>query len=480
MLNSLKPNSKLGQFLAVSGLSSLITPVRVKSIILNDSHPRFTELGEWNALGIIEYDSVTKPSDGKQASPVATPLLPNLKNYPLVNELVYVLSLPSSEIGTATTSTETYYVSIIGLWNHPHHNGYPQNPGNLDENSNRDYKQTAGGDVRRVTDNSTDIFLGNTFKEKPNIHPLLPFEGDVIHEGRWGNSIRFGSTVKATPNNWSSTGDNGDSITIIRNGQGKQSEEGWIPITENINNDDSSVYLTSTQQVPLNGSSISYNSYKSNSPLAPNKFSGKQILLNSGRLVFNSNTDHILLSSAKSINLNSLESINIDTKDVIIQTTGKIYLADKNASQQALLGNKTTDFLRDLLTALNKVAIALSALAEILPPTPQIAVNTSAAELIATTSRLLPQITTLLSNDVYIKDNGMSLSTGAPLSESDKLNIQTTSTTPTASPTTPTTPTTTTSTTTSPSPLTQTTSSVATNTTSSQADTDSYDYTPTT
>jgi hypothetical protein len=459
-MNVFSPNSKVGQFLITSGLSNLITPVRVKSIILDDKHPRFEELGGWNALGVIEYDSVTKPSNSKQGFSIATPLLPNLKNYPLVNELVYILSLPSSEIGESTTASETYYISIIGLWNHPHHNGYPQNPGNLDENSNRDYKQTTGGDVRRVTDNSTDIFLGNTFKEKPNIHPLLPFEGDVIHEGRWGNSIRFGSTVKDTSNNWSSIGNNGDSITIIRNGQGKQSEEGWIPVTENINNDESSVYLTSTQQVPLNGSSISYNSYKSNTPLAPNKFSGKQIILNSGRLVFNSNTDHILLSSAKSINLNSLESVNIDTKDVIIQTTGKIYLADKNASQQALLGNKTTAFLENLLTSLNKVAVALSALAELLPPTAQIAVNTSAAELIATTSRLKPQITTLLSTDVYIKDNGIPLITNTPLSESDKLNIQIISTQP------------------PPSPLIPTTSSLVTNATSSQTDTGSYDFTP--
>jgi len=420
------PNSKVGQFLITSGLSNLITPVRVKNIILNDKHPRFEELGGWNALGVIEYDSVTKPSNTKQKFPVATPLLPNLKNYPLINELVYILSLPSSEIGESTTTSETYYVSIIGLWNHPHHNGYPQNPGNLDENSNRDYTQTTGGDVRRVTDNSTDIFLGNTFKERSNIHPLLPFEGDMIYEGRWGNSIRFGSTVKNNPNNWSSTGNNGDSITVIRNGQGKQSEEGWIPITENINNDESSVYLTSTQQVPLNGSSVSYNSYKSNAPLAPNKFSGKQILLNSGRLVFNSTTDHILLSSAKSINLNSLESVNIDTKDAIIQTTGKIYLADKNASQQALLGNKTTAFLENLLTSLNKVAIALSALAEILPVAPQVGLNTSGAELSLTISRLLPQITNLLSTDVYIKDNGMSLSVGSSqtLSPSEEAQIR--------------------------------------------------------
>ena len=423
MLSSLKPGSKLGQFLTVSGLSSLITPVRVKSIVLNEDHPRFKELGEWNALGIIEFDSVTKPSNNTQIFPTANPLFPNLKNYPLVNELVYTLSLPSSEIGEATTATETYYLNIISIWNHPHHNGYPQDPNNLESNSSQDYTQTSAGDVRRVNDTSTEIFLGNTFKERSNIHPLLPFEGDVIHEGRWGNSVRFGSTVKGTTNNWSETGEDGDPLTIIRNGQGEQTSEGWIPIEENINNDDSSIYLTSTQKIPLQGGSTSYNSYKFNSPLSPDKFSGKQILLNSGRLVFNSTTDHILLSSVKSINLNALESVNIDTKDTIIQTSGKIYLADKNASQQALLGNKTIAFLKDLLTSLNKVSISLSALAEILPAAPQVGVNTSAAELTTTISRLLPQITTLLSNDVYIKDNGKSLSINNPLNTEEINNI---------------------------------------------------------
>jgi hypothetical protein len=141
--------------------------------------------------------------------------------------------------------------------------------------------------------------------------------------------------------------------------------------------------------------------------------------------------DHILLSSAKSINLNSVESVNIDTKDVIIQTTGKIYLADKNASQQALLGNKTTSFLTDLVTALNKVAITLSALVEILPPTPQVPVNQTAAELISVTSRLLPQISSLLSTDVYIKDNGIPLSIGSSqtISPSEEAQIRSQDTT---------------------------------------------------
>jgi hypothetical protein len=42
----------------------------------------------------------------------------------------------------------------------------------------------------------------------------------------------------------------GDPITIIRNGQGRQSDDiAWIPTVENINRDPSSIYLTAGQQI---------------------------------------------------------------------------------------------------------------------------------------------------------------------------------------------------------------------------------------
>jgi hypothetical protein len=66
----------------------------------------------------------------------------------------------------------------------------------LPPSQQKDYQQVEGGSVRRVTDGSTEINLGSTFQEKTNIYPLLSYEGDYIMEGRWGNSIRFGSTVK--------------------------------------------------------------------------------------------------------------------------------------------------------------------------------------------------------------------------------------------------------------------------------------------
>ena len=263
-----------------------LSAVRVVSILLDESHPRFKELGEWNGLGTIEYVDIYNVNSNVIRS-IAKPFFPSVKHYPLINEIVYLLQLPSTDIGDNKNATISYYLDVISLWNHPHHNAYPTNPNILPPSQQKDYLQTQAGSVRRVTDQSTEINLGNTFKERSNIHPLLPFEGDVIYEGRWGNSIRIGSTVQNTPNNWSNIGTNGDPILILRNGQGTQTQEGWIPTTEDINNDDSSIYLSSTQQIPLEASSTNYTSYKNNPPLKPKDYSGKQILISSGRLVFN-------------------------------------------------------------------------------------------------------------------------------------------------------------------------------------------------
>jgi hypothetical protein len=342
-------------------LNNLLLPVRVKSIVLNELHPRFIELGEWNGLGAIEYEPVATPTPNTNLFSVAFPLNSNTKNFPLINEIVYLIILPNTALNSNQNASTTYYANIVNLWNHPHHNAFPTNPTNLPSPQSKDYAQTSLGSVRRVTDQSTEIELGKTFKERSNLHPLLPFEGDVIHEGRWGNSIRLGSTVKTAPNNWSRNGEDGDPLTIIRNGQGSQTDQGWIPIVENINNDNSSIYLASTQNIPIVVSSTrEYKSYANGQqPTSPNQYAGNQIVLNSGRLVFNSTNDHILLSSAKSINLNSGESVNIDTKKFITQAD-KIFLGnEEQAKEPLLLGDTTVNLLRDLIDALKSLSTTL-------------------------------------------------------------------------------------------------------------------------
>lgn len=379
--------------------AGLIKSVRVLSIVLDETHPRFKELGEWNAIGIIEYEDVTNPLPSPSL-PTARPLTGNFKNLPLVNEIVYIMAFPNTDIDTISSNQDQYYVNIVSLWNHPHHNAYPTTPNALPPSQQKDYIQTSTGNVRRVTDQSTEVFLGKTFKERSDIHPILPFEGDIINEGRWGNSIRIGSTVKNTPNNWSTVGTDGDPILIIRNGQGKQTKEGWIPTVEDINNDDSSIYATSTQKIPLKASATNYFSYKSNAPQSPDQYAGKQIIVNSGRLVFNSTTDHILLSSKKSINLNAVDGVNIDTPIVTIQSE-KIYLGSKNATEPLLLGDQTVNLLNQLISNLSSFATICSTLIAPPPGAPIAPLNVAATQLVGSLNALQANLNSVKSKYNY-------------------------------------------------------------------------------
>jgi hypothetical protein len=398
--NSLNANSNNGFNVAKAiSQSNLIRAVRVLSIVLDETHPRFKELGEWNGLGVIEFEDVINPLPSPSLL-TAKPLQGNSKNLPLVNEIVYIISLPNTDIASISSNTISYYINTISLWNHPHHNAFPTSPNNLPPTQQKDYAQTATGNVRRITDQSTEIFLGKTFKERSNIHPILPFEGDIIYEGRWGNSIRVGSTVKDTPNNWSTTGSNGDPIFIIRNGQGRQTEEGWIPTVEDINNDDSSAYFTSTQKIPLKASSTLYDSYKT-APTAPDQYAGKQVILNSGRLIFNTTQDHLLLSSAQTVGFNAVKGFNFDTKANFVVGAPLIKLGSKNATEPLLLGNKTVTLLNQLLVNLEAFMTICSTLVSTPPGTPLGPLNIVAGQMSTILNGLQQNLNEIKSKNNY-------------------------------------------------------------------------------
>ena len=365
-----------------------LNSARVISVVLDSSHPRFNELGGWTALGAIEYDLVFSLKYNLDRYPVAYPLNSNIKHYPLINEIVIIQSafsnavnLYENNINILAGESKKYYSTGVSLWNHPHHNAYSFKISDPPSTQNKNYSQTQAGSTNKISNTPKKINLGKTFKEKSNINPLLPFEGDIIYEGRWGNSIRFSSTVLASaslsPNDWSTAGvgNNGDPIIVIRNGQGEVKENGAEAIIEDINLDISNIYLTSTQNIPIKVVSNSYVSYNNDkTPTSPDKFAGAQIILDSGRLLFNAYNDHILLSSAKSINLNSQESVNIDTKKFITQAD-KIFLGKEElAKEPLLLGDTTAQLLRDLTSSIKELATALQFLqsAPVAPNTPAI------------------------------------------------------------------------------------------------------------
>ena len=355
---------------------------RVKDIILDNTHPEFINYGEWASIGVILIESVTQPTTNKSVIPVY-PLFPNIKHYPLINEVVTVLSLPSNGLETNTASSRLYYLPPTNIWGSQHHNAIPGSS-ELAPSQQKDYQQTSAGSVRRVTDGGTEISLGNTFIEQLNINPLQPFEGDHIIEGRFGQSLRFGSSEGKDP------------ITKIRNGQGEQTTEGWTTIEENINEDKASIYLTSTQQINLEPNIFNYNSYNT-APESVKSYSSNQVLINSGRLVLNANQDSTLISSAKSINLNSQDSVNIDSTNKVIINSPEILLGDKNATEPLLLGDRTVDLLRDVLTSLQSTITQLSVLASLPPGAPFAPLNIEAAATLQNLSTALAKLESLKS-----------------------------------------------------------------------------------
>jgi len=385
-----------------------IFAARVSFVILNnlDNPLVFKQKGEWSSIGGLFFNSIKTPNitDNYDIEKFAKPLFPNNRFIPTVNEIVYILTLPNENIQTNVSGIEYYYFQPVNIWNSCHHNAIPNPIGNvlLPESQKRDYEQIeSGSSARKVTDKEgTEINLGKTFKERIDVKNLQPYEGDNIYEGRWGNSIRLGSTVlnSSIANRWSSVGTDGDPIIIIRNGQHNDGKEAWIPQVENINEDKSSIYLTSTQKVPIKVSSTKYDSYKEQPPTKPLEYAGEQVIINSGRLVFNSNKDHILISSKKSIGFGAQTGFNFDTPSDFIVNTGKgkeILLGSKDATEPIILGNKFLDDFSKLLQQIINLSTALKT--PIGTPTPFIpnsAIPVPATTLSETAKKLLNSIET--------------------------------------------------------------------------------------
>ena len=357
---------------ALDSLKDKVVAARVIDINLNSNSTLYSQTGEWQGIGTIQFQIVDSPTSDESISSsklnLAKPLYPQLKNYPLVNEIVLLIKLPNkSSISKISGATTYYYFTPLSIWNHPEQNAYPNPLNNQNSDSQKsDYQQMEAGNARKVNDESSDIDLngasGGTFIENGNIHPILPFAGDNILEGRFGNTIRLGNTSKidgSIQNNWSEEGEDGNPITIIRNGQDPELEPpGWIPTTENINTDLSSIYLTSNQKIPIDVAKFTTDSI-SKEPEEPNHYTSNQVILNSGRLVFNTNVDSILLSSKKSILLTSNEEIGLDATTSVNISAPKINLGNLNAEQSLVLGDDFMTQFDLLLQNVSNLAVAL-------------------------------------------------------------------------------------------------------------------------
>lgn len=332
---------------------------RVIDIILNENYPDFEEYGGNSAIGTIKFKPQNFNASGES---FAKPFFPNISSLPLVNELVLIFKLPGNNINKAGSNEIFYYINSINLWNTPHHNAFP-NVATLSKSggNQQSYTQAEEGNpgissngLNKINLNSPVNKSQRTFIEKNNIHPLSPFAGDNIYQGRFGNSIRLGSTNIGELdgiNEWSKEGNSGDPITIIRNGQPeKTNKPGYKHITEEINNDLTSLYLTSTQIIPIKLASTNYNSF-STPPTSSLGYKEPQIIFSSNRVIINAKKDSILLSAQKSVSLSTNNTVNINTKNMVVDA-GSIKLGSKNAVESVVKGDTLFFQLNSMLKAL--------------------------------------------------------------------------------------------------------------------------------
>ena len=99
-------------------------------------------------------------------------------------------------------------------------------------------------------------------------------------------------------------------------------------------------------------------------PDPPNIYQGKQVLINSDRLLFNAKEDSILLFSNRAIGFSTNGSFNFDTSNnkesKLVINTPKIYLGIDHSTgnlptEPAVLGNELEIILNEILTLIDDI-----------------------------------------------------------------------------------------------------------------------------
>lgn len=215
---------------------------RVYKVLLTEDKKLADEMGvPVGTLGAIQFRYLVNDVVNEQ-TPTQTALHfdSHSRRFPLENEIVELVSGPAPAASNAKGNNipTIYYKTIIDLWDSAEHNAIPDNSFNTKE-----------GPV-----------TGKDFAEKGDIARLQHLPGDKIEEGRFGNSVRIGSSNKSIPNvPWS--GPDGSPVYIIRNRQSKDLPKGTKITLEDINTDGTSLYFLSDQTIGFNPASYNFDSY---------------------------------------------------------------------------------------------------------------------------------------------------------------------------------------------------------------------------
>lgn len=264
---------------------------------------------------------------------IAYPFFQSIKTVPVIGEVLLIIPGPKPG-GKQRGPSGDYYLPALNIWNHPQ-SGI-------------------------VSDDNQKATADRDWTETSDTNPLLPYAGDVILEGRKGQSIRLSENLPRTP--WNNSNKSHQSTMTLVSGIANTGYPEQF-VVEDINKDASSIYLLQDQNIDLKaphewkrGEVSSYGTLTP--PLASNNYTGNQILLNSDRLYMNARTEHILLSAQQHIgllgdqvHLDGVNSINLAAPKVLLTTA---------ASNPLVRGTQLITELENLYSRLASLSQTLS------------------------------------------------------------------------------------------------------------------------
>jgi hypothetical protein len=359
----------------------------------------------------------------------------NIKNIPIAGEVVMLMKGPTAYNSAGATGQEYYYTNPVSVQSSVHHNGIPGVTEYLPNTkpSNSTVRQNARDGISNKASSRLKVktTIDPAFPERLDVYPVQPYSGDIILEGRWGQSIRFGSTVderRTYPiKPWwkQGLGQIGNPILIISNGTNPEQKPFNEFILENPDEDDSTIWMTSGQSVRFTPAS-SYSpsiTDKGINLYKKNEYGGNQVIIASDRLIFNARKQELLAFSKEGIGLSSEKAISIDGKQVVEMESARINLGI-NALSPALLGDRSMDWLNDLCNILIKTLNSISGLTVPTGVGPS-GIPINVAEFISRRSEislLQQKIEKLQSRLVFLNENSSGPSADAKSSADERTN----------------------------------------------------------
>lgn len=318
----------------------------------------------------------------------AYPLESNLSEYPLIHETVVLI----------THKGQLYYTRKVNYHNWTNNNldfaveAAVAGQNNTELFSNQTFTGRKKSKTNWKGDSGFYGYAGKYFVANDKIRTIKRFEGDLLFESRFGQTIHLTAYDDNRSNDvgdpkYPNYKDSGNPMIVIRNRQRPLVKEGQklIPhkklppiigtkqeknvggfLEENINHDGSTIAITSGQTISqyvttcykkMFGDGEETSKFQGKTSFKTPSLNGDQIVINTDRLILSSRYGESLHYSKKRYGIVTDDEYTVDAHQQIVLTTNTkmvinspaIYLGEYDqTSEPALLGQTTINWMYEL------------------------------------------------------------------------------------------------------------------------------------